>query len=69
MTKQITDQIEFIRDAESAFKFNESNPNIGEWMRDQRRFELTQLLLVLRQELTDIVEAAANQESTNKQAA
>lgn len=69
MTKKIKEQIEFIRDAETAFKFNESNPSIGEWVKNQRRFELTQLLLVLRQELTDMVEAATTNNQQTKVAA
>lgn len=56
MTYLINQQIEFIRDAEKAFKFNEENEAITEWERRTRRQELTQLLLVLRQELTDLVE-------------
>lgn len=61
----LLEQIEFIREAEAAFKFNESDPNIGEFTRQTRRFELQGVLLVLRQDLTDMVELSLSSPTTN----
>lgn len=56
------DVVYMIRKAQKAFKANEANLEIGEFTREQRRLELQNLLLILRSELVDLVEAELGEE-------
>lgn len=60
------DTIFMIRKAQQAFKNNEAEQNIGEFTRQQRRHELQNLLLILRSELVDLVEAELKEEEERK---
>jgi len=54
-----------IRSTEALFNHNETNET-SEWIKAQRRHELSQLLLLLRRDLTDLVELLMAEESNIK---
>lgn len=73
MNVQIIETTKAIREAEHAFKLNESS-DLGEWTKEQRRYEISQALLLLRADLTTLVEQeimidAASTNQSTKQAA
>ena len=65
MKMNVQETIAMIRNAESLFNDNELNES-SEWTKNKRRFELTQLLLILRIDLTDLVETSMAEESNIK---
>jgi len=67
MKMNVRETIAAIRNAESLFNDNELNES-SEWTKNERRFELTQLLLILRADLTDLVETLMAKESNIKAA-
>jgi len=54
-----------IRMTEALFSKNETNET-SEWIKAQRRQELSQVLLLLRRDLTDLVEILMSEESNIK---
>jgi len=56
-----------IRMTEALFSKNETNET-SEWIKAQRRQELSQVLLLLRRDLTDLVEILMSEESNIKAA-
>jgi len=54
-----------IRMTEALFSKNETNET-SEWIKAQRRQELSQVLLLLRRDLTDLVELLMSEESNIK---
>ena len=54
-----------IRMTEALFSKNETNET-SEWIKAQRRQELSQVLLLLRRDLTDLVELLMSEESNKK---
>ena len=54
-----------IRMTEALFSKNETNET-SEWIKAQRRQELSQVLLLLRRDLTDLVEILMAEESNKK---
>ena len=54
-----------IRMTETLFSKNETNET-SEWIKAQRRQELSQVLLLLRRDLTDLVEILMSEESNIK---
>ena len=54
-----------IRMTEELFNNNETNET-SEWIKTQRRQELSQALLLLRRDLTDLVEILMAEESNKK---
>ena len=54
-----------IRMTEALFSKNETNET-SEWIKAQRRQELSQVLLLLRRDLTDLVEILMSEESNKK---
>ena len=56
-----------IRMTEELFNNNETNET-SEWIKAQRRQELSQVLLLLRRDLTDLVEILMSEESNIKAA-
>ena len=61
--KELVNQI---RSTEALFNQNELDQSLGEWTRQNRRQELSQALLLLRSDLTDLVEILMAEESNKK---
>jgi len=52
-----------IRSTEELFNQNELDQSLSEWTRQNRRHELSQVLLLLRRDLTDLVELSMAEET------
>ena len=62
------DQVFRIRQAQRVFLENEQDLFISEFVRENRRLELQNLLIILRSELVDFVEAELKQDELDKTA-
>jgi len=61
----VQELINQIRSTEELFNNNETN-EMSEWIKAQRRHELSQALIILRRDLTDLVELLMAEETDIK---